>query len=48
MNIIYWCITNEQMNIVNDKETAFSIMKKFDKRYFKKSSYAVQICIRNK
>jgi len=47
MNYIYCNITDEQLEFIGDKESAFEIMKKFDQLYSKESS-ALQIVIRNK
>jgi len=47
MNYIYCSISNDQLEFVSEKSTAFDIMKKFDEIYLKESS-ALQICIRNK
>jgi len=35
MNYVYSGISNEQMEFVSDEETAYGIMKKFDKIYLK-------------
>lgn len=47
INYIYCGITDEQLEFIGDKESAFEIMKKFDQLYSKESS-ALQIVIRNK
>lgn len=47
MNYIYCSITNEQLEFVGEEDTAFNIMKKFDKMYLKEST-ALQIYVRNK
>jgi len=47
MNYIYCNITDEQLEFIGDKESAFGIMKKFDQLYSKEST-ALQIVIRNK
>src|SRR5436190_2133297 len=47
INYIYGAISNKQLEFVNDKETAFEIMKKFDELYSKEST-ALQIVCRNK
>ena len=47
INYIYSAISNKQMELISDKETAFDIMKKFDSTYLKEST-ALQILCRNK
>lgn len=47
MHYIYNAISNKQLEFVNDKDTAFEIIKKFDDLYSKEST-ALQIICRNK
>ncbi|KAG7197048.1 hypothetical protein KM043_017578 [Ampulex compressa] len=47
INYIYGAISNKQLEFVQDKETAFEIIKKFDELYLKES-IALQIICRNK
>ena len=47
INDIYSAISNTQMELISDKETAFEIMRKFDSMYLKEST-ALQIICRNK
>ena len=47
INYIYSAISNKQMELISDKETAFDIMRKFDSTYLKEST-ALQILCRNK
>lgn len=47
INIIYSGISNDQLQFIQDKETSFEIMKKFDEMYLKEST-ALQIYVRNK
>jgi len=46
MNYIYCSITNDQLEFVGEKVTAYGIMKKLDSMYTIES--AIQICVRNK
>ena len=46
-NYIFSALSNRQMDLVNDEETAYSIIKKLDKTYLREST-ALQICVRNK
>ena len=47
MNYIYAAISNKQLEFVQEKETAYEIIKKFDSLYLKEST-ALQIIYRNK
>ncbi|KAK9744128.1 hypothetical protein QE152_g8049 [Popillia japonica] len=47
INVIYSGISNDQLQFIKDKETAYEIVKKFDELYLNEST-ALQICIRNK
>ena len=47
INYIYSAISNKQMELISDNETAFEIMKKFDSTYLKEST-ALQIICKNK
>ncbi|KAK9703336.1 Zinc knuckle [Popillia japonica] len=47
INVIYSGISNDQLQFIKDKETAYEIVKKFDELYLTEST-ALQICIRNK
>ena len=47
MQCIYASISNDQLEFVRDENTAYNIMKKFDKQYLKKSSGSI-VNIRNK
>ncbi|KAG7198951.1 hypothetical protein KM043_015914 [Ampulex compressa] len=47
INYIYGAISNKQLEFVQDKETAFEIIKKFDELYLKEST-ALQIICRNR
>ncbi|KAG7197690.1 hypothetical protein KM043_014452 [Ampulex compressa] len=47
INYIYGAISNKQLEFVQDKETAFEIVKKFDELYLKEST-ALQIICRNR
>ena len=47
INYIYSAISNKQMELISDNETAFEIMKKFDSTNLKEST-ALQIICRNK
>lgn len=47
INIIYSGTSNDQFQFIKCKETALSIMKKFDEMYTKVST-VLEICVRNK
>ena len=47
MIYIYSALSNKQMELVNDENTSFEIIKKLDKLYLREST-ALQICVRNK
>ena len=47
INYIYSAITNKQMELISDKETAYGIISKFDQTYLREST-ALQIIYRNK
>lgn len=47
VNYIYSALSNRQMDLVNDQESAYDIIKKLDSVYLREST-ALQICIRNK
>ena len=47
MNSIYSALSNKQMELVNDENTSFEIIKKLDKLYLREST-ALQICVRNR
>ena len=47
MNYIYSALSNRQMDLVNDENTSYEIIKKLDKLYLREST-ALQICVRNK
>ena len=47
MNYIYSALSNKQMELVNDENTSFEIIKKLDKLYLREST-ALQICVRNR
>lgn len=47
INVIYSGISNDQLQFIKEKETAYEILEKFDEMYLKEST-ALQICVRNK
>uniref|UniRef100_A0A2S2R071 Copia protein n=1 Tax=Sipha flava TaxID=143950 RepID=A0A2S2R071_9HEMI len=47
INYIYSAISNKQLEFINNLETAYEIIKKFDEMYLKEST-ALQIIFRNK
>ena len=47
MNYIYGALSNRQMELVNDENTSYEIIKKLDKLYLPEST-ALQIYVRNK
>jgi len=46
-NQLYGSISNDQLEFVGKKETAYGIIKKLDSMYTREST-AIQICVRNK
>ena len=47
MNYMYSALSNKQMELVNDENTSFEIIKKLDKLYLRELT-ALQICVRNR
>ena len=47
MNYIYGALSNRQMELVNDENTSYEIIKKLDRLYLREST-ALQICVRNR
>ena len=47
MNYIYSALSNRQMELGNDENTSYEIIKKLDKIYLREST-ALQICVKNK